>query len=164
MAVREIIELTDDLDGSPAVETVEFALDGQPMVIDLNAKNARNLRRMLAEYVDHARRVGGRLKKGAVAKAAAAVAAPAPAKAVAAAKTGPRKAARTAADRPTTRGGAKAARPGKPAAVTFLPPAPADVRAWAKGRNIKVSPRGKIPDAVMALFQAASRGEEATKG
>ena len=42
------IVLEDDLDGSVADETVTFALDGVTYEIDLNAKNAGELRDALA--------------------------------------------------------------------------------------------------------------------
>lgn len=60
MAQRVSIILEDDLDGSPADETVTFALDGVSYEIDLNSKNAAALRDSLATYVGHARRAGGR--------------------------------------------------------------------------------------------------------
>lgn len=64
MAQRTILELVDDLDGGKADETVTFALDGVEFEIDLSADNAARLRDMLAEYVGHARRVGGRKQRG----------------------------------------------------------------------------------------------------
>ena len=60
MAQRVNIVLEDDLDGSPADETVTFALDGVTYEIDLNAKNAARLRDALAPFVGHARRASGR--------------------------------------------------------------------------------------------------------
>jgi hypothetical protein len=50
--------LVDDLDGSPAAETVRFGLDGTDYEIDLSAANAARLRRALADYTSAARRVG----------------------------------------------------------------------------------------------------------
>ena len=49
----------DDLDGSTAEGTVRFGLDGAEYEIDLNAGHARELRDVLARYVDAARRIGG---------------------------------------------------------------------------------------------------------
>lgn len=60
MAQQTIVELVDDLHGGPADETVQFALDGKDLVIDLDAENASGLRDALAEYIDHARLVRGR--------------------------------------------------------------------------------------------------------
>src|SRR4051794_7703135 len=58
MAQRKITLLTDDLDGSKAIETVRFALDGQTLEIDLNQENAARLRDALGEYLPHARKAG----------------------------------------------------------------------------------------------------------
>ena len=59
MAQKVHIVLEDDLDGSPATETVSFGLDGKTYEIDLNDKNAGKLRDALAQYVGAARAVGG---------------------------------------------------------------------------------------------------------
>jgi hypothetical protein len=67
VAQRTILELVDDLDGGKADETVTFALDGVEFEIDLSADNAAKLRDELAEFVGHARRVGGRKQRGATA-------------------------------------------------------------------------------------------------
>ena len=40
MAQRVRVDLVDDVDGSPAEESVNFALDGVNYVIDLSAENA----------------------------------------------------------------------------------------------------------------------------
>ena len=65
MAQKVHIVLEDDLDGSPADETVSFALDGTSYEIDLNSDNAAKLRDALANYVGHARKVtGGGAKRG----------------------------------------------------------------------------------------------------
>jgi hypothetical protein len=58
MASRTIVELTDDLDGTKAAETVTFGLDGRAYEIDLSAKNAKALRGVLKSYVGAARRSG----------------------------------------------------------------------------------------------------------
>jgi hypothetical protein len=60
MAQKVTVTLVDDLDGSTAEETVEFGLDGASYTIDLSGDNAGRLREALDEYVDHARRAGGR--------------------------------------------------------------------------------------------------------
>ncbi len=60
MAQRVNIVLEDDLDGSPADETVSFALDGATYEIDLSSANAAALRDAMAPYVGHARRASGR--------------------------------------------------------------------------------------------------------
>jgi hypothetical protein len=60
VAQKVMVTLVDDLDGSEAEETVEFGLDGAFYEIDLSEDNAERLRDALAEYVEHARRAGGR--------------------------------------------------------------------------------------------------------
>lgn len=60
MTARTVIELIDDLDGTPATQTVTFALDGVTYDIDLSDDNATRLRQALATYTAHARRTGGR--------------------------------------------------------------------------------------------------------
>lgn len=64
MAQRVNIVLTDDLDGSDAVETVTFGLDGNTYEIDLSAANAGKLRDSLAAFVASGRKTGGRAKAG----------------------------------------------------------------------------------------------------
>jgi len=58
MAQKVNIILIDDIDGSDAVETVAFGLDGTNYEIDLNESNAAALRDALAPYVGHGRKVG----------------------------------------------------------------------------------------------------------
>ena len=60
MASRTIVELTDDVDGKPAAETISFGLDGRSYEIDLSEKNAKALRKAFEPWVDAGRRVGGR--------------------------------------------------------------------------------------------------------
>jgi Lsr2 len=66
MAQKVLVQLVDDLDGttSTEVETVQFGLDGATYEIDLSESNAQRLRKTVAEYIDAARRTGGRLKRG----------------------------------------------------------------------------------------------------
>ncbi|WP_018683825.1 histone-like nucleoid-structuring protein Lsr2 [Actinokineospora enzanensis] len=60
MAQKVTVSLVDDLDGSVAEETVEFGLDGASYAIDLSNDNAEKLRDILGDFVEHARRSGGR--------------------------------------------------------------------------------------------------------
>lgn len=60
MAQRINVQLVDDIDGTDAVETVSFALDGQQYEIDLSEGNASKLRDALSLYVAHARRTAAR--------------------------------------------------------------------------------------------------------
>ena len=54
---REVIEkLVDDLDGSEAIETVSFGLDGASYEIDLSKRNAAAFRKALEQYVTAARK------------------------------------------------------------------------------------------------------------
>ena len=57
MAQKVQTLFVDDLDGSEAEGTVRFGLDGTDYEIDLNAKNARQLRDALARYTAAGRRV-----------------------------------------------------------------------------------------------------------
>jgi hypothetical protein len=63
MTSRSIVELTDDIDGSQATETVSFGLDGVAYEIDVNGKNAVKFRKTLERYVIAARRVRARTKR-----------------------------------------------------------------------------------------------------
>lgn len=58
MARRTIVELTDDLTGDAADETVRFAFDGKAYAIDLSSRNAEKFRKVIAPYVSAARREG----------------------------------------------------------------------------------------------------------
>src|SRR5919201_850900 len=55
MAERIQVELVDDIDGSPAQQTVTFALDGVTYEIDLSEQHAQALRSVLSRYIDCAR-------------------------------------------------------------------------------------------------------------
>ena len=59
MARRIVVASEDDIDGSPAVETIHFGLDGVSYEIDLSARNAAALRASLERYRAAGRRVGG---------------------------------------------------------------------------------------------------------
>jgi hypothetical protein len=56
MTQRVVVSYTDDLDGSPAEETVTFRLDGHDYQIDLSGAHARQLRELFAPYVSAGRR------------------------------------------------------------------------------------------------------------
>jgi hypothetical protein len=59
MAQKVHVILVDDIDGSDAVETVPFGLDGTQYEIDLNSGHAEELRELLDLYVKKARKVAG---------------------------------------------------------------------------------------------------------
>ena len=58
MARRVIHELIDDLDGGLADESLSFGLDGVQYTIDLSAKNAAELRDVLAPFTAAATKLG----------------------------------------------------------------------------------------------------------
>lgn len=59
MAQKISILLVDDIDGSDAVETVRFGLDGTQYEIDLSSEHAEELRALAAPYVRSARKTSG---------------------------------------------------------------------------------------------------------
>ena len=56
MAQQTTVRFIDDLDGSDASGTFDFAIDGRRYQIDLSDGNAAKLRDALAPYVGAARR------------------------------------------------------------------------------------------------------------
>jgi len=64
VAKRVQVVLEDDIDGSPAAETLSFGLDGVTYEIDLSAANAAALRDQLAKWIGAAQRTGGRRATG----------------------------------------------------------------------------------------------------
>lgn len=48
--------LVDDLDGGEADQTIAFVVDGEAYSLDLSTKNAEKFRKVLAPYIDAARR------------------------------------------------------------------------------------------------------------
>jgi hypothetical protein len=60
VATRVLTTLQDDIDGSAAVETVRFALDGVEWEIDLSERNANRLRNSLSDFIAHGRKIGGK--------------------------------------------------------------------------------------------------------
>jgi hypothetical protein len=57
MAKETITHMTDDLDGSEAVEEVTFALRGVEYQLDLNEKNVAALDKVFDNYIKNARKV-----------------------------------------------------------------------------------------------------------
>jgi hypothetical protein len=57
MAQKVLVVLIDDLDGTEASETINFAVDGNTYEIDLTAAHAGELREALAPWVGHARKI-----------------------------------------------------------------------------------------------------------
>ncbi len=60
MAQQTTVRFIDDLDGSDASGTFDFAIDGRQYQIDLSDENAAKLHDALAPYVGAARKAGGR--------------------------------------------------------------------------------------------------------
>jgi len=112
LARTTIVQLTDDIDGSQAAETVRFAVDGRTYEIDLSTEHAESLRHSLAQFVAAARRAGP-------------------------------------VDASSRRGQGRQGRPpgGNSSAV----------RAWARKNGVPVSPRGRIPEAVLAQYTSAQQ-------
>ncbi|MER7911219.1 MULTISPECIES: Lsr2 family protein [unclassified Streptomyces] len=64
MAQRVVVTLSDDIEGGEAAETVAFGLDGKMYEIDLNAANAKKLRKALAPYLAAGRKIPARIGAG----------------------------------------------------------------------------------------------------
>jgi hypothetical protein len=64
VARKVVVEMADDLDGSPATQTVRFGFQGIEYELDLNDENAQELTHWLENYIAHARRVRGRKRSG----------------------------------------------------------------------------------------------------
>lgn len=58
MAQRVVVELSSDLSGGDAQETLSFSLDGVTYEIDLTSSEAADLRDSFANYVNSGRKVG----------------------------------------------------------------------------------------------------------
>lgn len=66
MSTKTTIQLIDDVDGTEAVESITFGIDGVVYEIDLNEENSGKLRDgVFGSYIDAGRRTGGRLHSGA---------------------------------------------------------------------------------------------------
>ncbi|MBO1756511.1 Lsr2 family protein [Allobranchiibius sp. CTAmp26] len=63
MAQRVQVILEDDIDGTDAVETVQFALDGTTYEVDLNEQHATQLREGFTTWIGAARKVRGTASK-----------------------------------------------------------------------------------------------------
>ncbi len=64
MATKTTVVLIDDLDGSEATDTINFGLDGVDFEIDLNDEHAGQIREALSMWIGHARKIGGRARRG----------------------------------------------------------------------------------------------------
>ena len=59
MARQTVIQLTDDLDGSEATQSIAFTVRGKSYTIDLNDSNASDFDDALAPYIAAAEKAGG---------------------------------------------------------------------------------------------------------
>jgi hypothetical protein len=57
MVKKVSVILVDDLSGGQADETVKFGVDGTGYEIDLNLRNAQDLRVLLARYIEKGRKI-----------------------------------------------------------------------------------------------------------
>ena len=53
MAKETIVRITDDIDGSDAVESIRFGFRGIDYDIDLNAKNVAAMEKSLEKWIQH---------------------------------------------------------------------------------------------------------------
>ncbi|GAA4882709.1 histone-like nucleoid-structuring protein Lsr2 [Actinomycetospora straminea] len=125
MAQRTVVSLVDDLDGIEANETVEYALDGVTYEIDLNDKNAKQLREIFAPYISAARRTGGRRSTGGRSRS-------------------------SSSSSPSS----SSSRQG---VVGRSKEAMKAIRDWAKTEGWSVSDRGRLPNNVLAAYDAAHK-------
>jgi hypothetical protein len=125
MAQRTVATLLDDLDHSAADETVEFGLDGVTYEIDLTGDHAIALRGVLSDFVEHARRTGGRRRVG----------------------TATTSGSRADAGRGRGNGGSGTA--------TVDREQNQAIRDWARGQGMTVNDRGRIPRDVTEAYHRA---------
>src|SRR5215210_4405981 len=59
MGKKEVVTITDDIDGRAGAETVSFAYAGRSYEIDLGEKNKAKLEKALEPFIGAARKVGG---------------------------------------------------------------------------------------------------------
>jgi hypothetical protein len=63
--VKTVVELTDDIDGGKADQTVSFGFDGVNYEIDLSKKNSTAFQKALKPYLEAARKVRSTSGRGA---------------------------------------------------------------------------------------------------
>jgi hypothetical protein len=59
MGKKEVVTITDDIDGRSGAETVTFAYSGRSYEIDLGEKNKAKLEKALEPFIGAARKAGG---------------------------------------------------------------------------------------------------------
>lgn len=70
MAKQTQTILIDDIDGSPAQQTIRFSFDGVNYEIDLSEHNANGFRDSMRHWIEHARRGGATRRRSAAAASA----------------------------------------------------------------------------------------------
>ncbi|MEV6932288.1 Lsr2 family protein [Dactylosporangium sp. NPDC051485] len=137
MATRITYTLDDDLDGSPAAETVPFELDGAAYTIDLSAAHAAEFRTALAPFVQAAnlaeQRQARRVEQGS--------------------------ARRRSPSRPTRSAGSPAGRPNRAAQQQAVNTA---IRVWARGAGYQVSDRGRLKKTIVEEYHLARAGQNSS--
>ena len=138
-----------------------FALDGTTYELDLTRGDAATLRALLQPYAFAGRRVGGKALRFRAYEAPPG-AAPRRVRAAATDDTTAEAVPWWVVGEPAAEPAAKPARPRRRAAssgrrtVTRRDPEQTKaIRAWALARGYQLPPRGKIPDDVIAAFDAA---------
>ncbi|MGB7362024.1 MAG: Lsr2 family protein [Rhodococcus sp. (in: high G+C Gram-positive bacteria)] len=64
MVKKVTVTLVDDVDNVPADETVSIGLDGTWFELDLSSSNATELRKVMDQWIQHARKVTSRTASG----------------------------------------------------------------------------------------------------
>lgn len=129
MAKRVIEILEDDLGDGDAAGTLRFGLDGTWYEIDLSERNTERFHKSMKEYVENARRTGG--KAGGAAK-----------------KTTPAKKA-AAASAPIGGDGVGAN------GANSSGYSNREIRDWARTQGLDVKAQGKLPSELIEQFVAA---------
>ena len=125
MARQLIEQVTDDLDGGKADQTVSFSWEGTTYEIDLSRKNAQAFEKALKPYLSAARKAG---KSGGGAG---------------------RRGGGRGPSRPSSR--SSAARTSSSSSTRDLPA----VREWAKENGYEVSERGRLSSKVLEAYDEA---------
>lgn len=139
MATRTTYTLDDDLDGSPADETVPFELDGTAYTIDLSAAHAADFRTALAPFMQAAnlaaQRQARRDEQGS------------------ARRRSPRRPARSAGSSPAGRTTSAAQHRAVNAAI----------RVWARSAGYEVRERGRLKKTIVEEYHQATAGQNSSQ-
>lgn len=138
MAQKVEVQLIDDVDGSEASQTIRFALDGKDYEIDLSDKNANELRASVAQFVNVARRTGGRSTTTRRS-----------------AQTAPKGKTLIAPPAPEPMPLVPAQPPAPNGKVVQVPASREVIRAWARSHGYQVGDKGRIAREVMDAYERA---------